>query len=233
MVPEALVFDFDGTLVDTETAEYESVRRVWEDHGHEYSLAQWTPYVGTVDHVPWTQELEERLGMPVDHDGLRVQARRINRDLLHLVRPRPGVAELLAAANGAGVPIGIASNAPAGWVEAHLERLGLLQHFAHVVTVDRVERPKPHPEMYLTAVQRLGASPERSVAFEDSATGLAAARAAGLYTIAVPGPMSDGHNLTGADRLHRSLAECTLHDLGHAVEDRATARRKARSSLGR
>jgi beta-phosphoglucomutase-like phosphatase (HAD superfamily) len=109
----------------------------------------------------------------------------------------------------------------------------MLHHFAHVVTVDRVERPKPHPEMYLTAVARLGASPERSVAFEDSATGLAAARAAGMYTVAVPGPMSDGHDLTGADRRHASLAECTLRGLGKAIRQRATPVPRPRSSLGR
>ncbi len=233
MVPEALVFDFDGTLVDTETAEYESVRRVWEAHGHAYELLRWTPYVGTTNPVPWTEELEALLGIPLDHAGLRAQARRINRDLLHLVTARPGVHELLTEAGEHGVPIAIASNAPADWVEHHLDRLGMLHHFAHVVTVDRVARPKPHPEMYLTAVAKLGASPERSVAFEDSATGLAAARAAGLYTVAVPGPMSDGHNLTGADRLHASLAECTLRGLGKAIGQRATAVPRPRSSLGR
>jgi len=223
MVPEAMVFDFDGTLVDTETAEYESVRLVWEAHGHAYELPRWTPYVGTTNPVPWTQELEALLGIPVDHAGLRAQARRINRDLLHLVTARPGVTELLAEAGAHDVPIAIASNAPADWVEHHLDRLGLLHHFAHVVTVDRVARPKPHPEMYLTAVARLGAS----------ATGLAAARAAGMYTVAVPGPMSDGHDLTGADRLHASLAECTLRGLGKAIGRRATAVPRPRSSLGR
>ncbi len=154
-------------------------------------------------------------------------------ELLHLVQPRPGVHDLLAAAAEAGVPVGIASNAPADWVENHLERLELRHHFTHVVTVDRVAKPKPHPEMYLTAVARLGASPERSIAFEDSATGLAAARAAGLYTVAVPGPMSDGHDLTHADRLHRSLADCSLPGLATALAERATAARTARSSLGR
>lgn len=223
MVPAALVFDFDGTLVDTETAEYESVRQVWADHGQPYDPARWTPFVGTAVEVPWLDELEHAVGEPVDRQGLRRRARAYNRDLLHLVQPRPGVTRLLADADEAGVPLAIASNAPADWVERHLERLGLIHHFephGAVVTVDRVRRPKPHPEAYLTAVARLGAGPERSVAFEDSATGLAAARAAGLYTVVVPGPMSSGHDLLGADRLHGSLDEVTLAELGAAVRGR-------------
>ena len=218
-----MVFDFDGTLVDTETAEYESVRLVWADHGHHYDLARWTPWVGTASAVPWLEELERAVGEPVDRDGLRKRARRYNRDLLHLVQPRPGVARLLREADEAGVPLAIASNAPADWVEGHLTRLGLFGHFEPhdaLITVDRVERPKPHPEAYLVAVARLGATPERSVAFEDSATGVAAALAAGLYTVAVPGPMSSGHDLDRADRRLATLDVLTVAGLGDAVAGR-------------
>jgi putative hydrolase of the HAD superfamily len=223
VVPSALVFDFDGTLVDTETAEYESVRLVWADHGHHYELTRWTPWVGGAVPVPWLDELEAVLGEPIDREGLHRQSRRYNRELLNLVQPRPGVTRLLAEAADAGVPLAIASNAPADWVEGHLSRLGLWHHFEPhdaVVTVDRVRRPKPHPEAYLTAVARLGATPDRSVAFEDSTTGLAAARAAGLFTVAVPGPMSSGHDLDGADRRHASLAEVSLPDLAAGLAAR-------------
>lgn len=223
MVPAALVFDFDGTLVDTETAEYESVRLVWADHGHHYELTRWTPWVGGAVPVPWLDELEAVLGEPIDRENLHRQSRAYNRELLNTVRPRPGVPDLLTAADEAGIPLAIASNAPADWVEGHLARLGLLHFFEPhdaVVTVDRVSRPKPHPEAYLTAVQRLGATPATSVAFEDSATGLAAARAAGLYTVVVPGPMSNGHDLDGADHRPASLAEVSLEDLAAGLARR-------------
>ncbi len=223
MVPAALVFDFDGTLVDTETAEYESVRQVWADQGHHYELTRWTPWVGGAVEVPWLDELEAVLGEPIDRLNLRKQARAYNREMLSLVQPRPGVVRLLAEADEAGIPLAIASNAPADWVEGHLKRLGLLRHFephGAVVTVDRVNRPKPHPEAYLTAVAKLGATPDRSVAFEDSATGLAAASAAGLYTVAVPGPMSSGHDLDGADHRPGSLADISLADLAAGLARR-------------
>ena len=222
--PAALVFDFDGTLVDTETAEFESVRLVWVEHGHTYEVARWSPWVGTSSEVPWLDELERAVGEPVDRVALRRRARAYNRDLMHLVLPRPGVTQLLAQADAAGVPMAIASNAPADWVERHLERLGLFHHFephGAVITVDRVDQPKPHPEAYLTAVTRLGAEPACSVAFEDSATGVAAARAAGLYTVAVPGPMSTGHDLGGADRRHESLDELDLGVLAAAIAERS------------
>ena len=222
--PAALVFDFDGTLVDTETAEFESVRLVWADHGQTYDMARWSPWVGTASAVPWLDELEHAVGEPVDRVTLRDRARSYNRDLLHLVLPRPGVTRLLAEADAAGVPMAIASNAPADWVERHLDRLGLFQHFephGAVITVDRVDRPKPHPEAYLTAVARLGATPAHSVAFEDSATGVAAARGAGLYTVAVPGPMSTGHDLDDADRRLESLDELDLGMLAIAIAVRA------------
>ena len=220
MLPEALVFDFDGTLVDTETAEFEAVRQVWADHGLVYTHDRWQPWVGSLYAVPWMAELVEHLGSPMDERELHLRQRRYNRELLATVLPRPGVERLLVAASVAGVPMAVASNAPADWVEGHLARLGLLTHFEAVVTVDRVSRGKPHPEPYLTAVAAVAATPERSVAFEDSLPGLRSAMAAGLYSVAIPGPMSSGHDLAGADRTVASLAEVALDDLGHAVHAR-------------
>lgn len=220
MLPEALVFDFDGTLVDTETAEFEAVRQVWADHGAVYTHDRWQPWVGSLYAVPWIAELTDHIGSPLDERELHLRQRRYNRELLATVLPRPGAAALLEAAAAAGVPVAVASNAPADWVEGHLGRLGLLDHFAAVVTVDRVGRGKPHPEPYLTAVAAVGASPERSVAFEDSLPGLRSALAAGLYSVAIPGPMSSGHDLADADLTVSSLAEVALDDLGRAVDAR-------------
>ncbi len=223
MLPAALVFDFDGTLVDTETPEYEGVRRVWAEHGHAYPLERWLPYVGTIYAAPWVDELSAAVGRRLDAHTLRTRVHEHRLALVDTIAPRPGVLDLLAAAADADVPVAIASNAPADWIEAHLDRLAMAQHFVAVVSVDRVERPKPHPEPYLTACALLGADPARSVGFEDSVAGLTAAVAAGLYTVAVPGPMSDGHDLGFADEHRASLAEVTLVGLGEAVARRRAA----------
>ncbi len=132
----------------------------------------------------------------------------------------PGVAALLDAAHAAGVPCGVASNSPRSWVTGHIERLGLAERFEVVVTVDAVSRPKPDPEPYLTAVAAMGATPASSVGLEDSMIGLTAARRAGLFTVAVPGPMSAHHDFAGADLVVPSLTDVTLAGLGEGVARR-------------
>ena len=134
---------------------------------------------------------------------------------------RPGVAALIAAASDAMVPMAIASNSDSGWVEDVLEQLGLISHFVEIATIDRVEQGKPHPEPFLAACARLRARPDRSVAFEDSATGVASAVSAGLYVVACPGPLTVGHDLDAADLVVTSLEEVSLASLAAAVTARA------------
>jgi beta-phosphoglucomutase-like phosphatase (HAD superfamily) len=115
----------------------------------------------------------------------------------------------------------MASNSPRWWVAGNLERLGLAERFDVVVTVEEVTNPKPEPELYLRAVAALGASPAVAVGLEDTLIGLTAARRAGLYTVAVPGPMSAHHDFSGADLVVASLADVTLAGLGEGVARRA------------
>jgi HAD superfamily hydrolase (TIGR01509 family) len=220
VLPAALVFDFDGLICDTESTEYEAVRRVYRDHGLHLALEDWLPSVGHVA-ADWVADLEAVAGRPLDRAALQAARRSHASELLAALEPLPGVLALLDAARAAGVPCGVASNADADWVEGHLERLGVADRFGVVVSVDRVDRPKPDPDPYLVAVAALGATPADSVALEDSATGLAAARAAGLFTVAVPGPMSAHHDLSSADVVVASLGDVTLADLGARVATRA------------
>jgi beta-phosphoglucomutase-like phosphatase (HAD superfamily) len=111
----------------------------------------------------------------------------------------------------------LASNSPREWVTAHLEHLALSTQFDALVTVEDVSRPKPDPEPYRTAVRLLGATPRRTVALEDSAVGILAAHRAGLYTVAVPGPLSAHHDFGRADLVVPSLAEAKLARLGAAL----------------
>jgi HAD superfamily hydrolase (TIGR01509 family) len=219
VLPAALVFDFDGLICDTESAEYEAVRRVFLEHGVELALEDWLPAVGAVT-PDWVSELEGRAGRRLDRDVLVAARRAHSAELLTTVSMLSGVAALVAQAHGAGVPCGLASNSPAVWVEGHLARLGLTERFDVVVTADRVARPKPDPEPYLAAVDALRAAPVDSVALEDSSVGIESARAAGLFTVAVPGPMSAHHDFEPADLVVTSLADVTLDDLGRALASR-------------
>ena len=114
--------------------------------------------------------------------------------------PRPGAVELVEGLRGT-VPIGIASNSPRALVEAALDAAGLDGRFDVILGVDDVRRPKPDAEIYLAACERLGGAPSRSIALEDSPTGVAAAHVAGLYVIGVPfypGVELDADEVTGS-----------------------------------
>ena len=123
-------------------------------------------------------------------------------------------------ASAAGIPLAVASNSDSAWVEYVLEQLGLLSRFVAITTIDHVEQGKPHPEPFLAACARVGARPDRAVAFEDSATGVASAVAAGLFTVACPGPLTAGHDISAADLVVNSLEDVTLAALETALAGR-------------
>jgi HAD superfamily hydrolase (TIGR01509 family) len=216
----ALVFDFDGLIADTESVEYEAIRRVFADHGATLPLYEWLPVVGSAQAPQWMEWLEERVGRRLDRAELAAARRRHADEALAELTVKPGVVDLLDAADAAGIACAVASNSPFTWAGGLLEELHLAPRFAAIVTVEAVERPKPAPDPYLEACARLGAEPTASVAFEDSHLGVTAAVAAGLYTVAVPGPMSANHDVTAADAIVTSLADVTLADLAAAVQAR-------------
>ena len=224
----ALLWDFDGTIADTETLEYEAVRAVFVEHGADIPKADWYAVVGSVVHIPpWIEQLRTATGLPLDAAELMASRARHLEVLSGQLQPRSGVVDLLEEASAADVPMAVVSNSPRRWVARHLQHLGLGQHFSAVVALDDVTHGKPHPEPYATAARQLGADPEQSVALEDSAPGVASALAAGLVVVGVPGPMSVNHDLTNADRLVESLAGVTLADLDDLVRERQrTARRR-------
>ena len=224
MLPGALVFDFDGLICDTETLAYESVRRVFLDHGADLPLEAWLPVVGAAAAPDWVAVLEEAVGRSLDRTTLSAARLAHDAELVAVLAILPGVAALLDAAHAAGVPCGLASNSPRSWVAGHVERLGLEGCFEVVVTVDDVARPKPDPEPYLTAVAAMGATPATAVGLEDSIIGLTAAHRAGLFTVAVPGPMSAHHDFADADLVVASLTDVTIARLGEGVTRRARSR---------
>jgi HAD superfamily hydrolase (TIGR01509 family) len=128
---------------------------------------------------------------------------------------RPGVAELIETATAATIPLGVASSSTFDWVDEHLVRLGLREHFAAVRTRDDVApgRTKPAPDLYEAAIEALGVDASNAVAIEDSPNGVAAAKAAGLTAVAVPGPMTAHLDFSAADHVVDTLEAITLADL--------------------
>lgn len=222
------MFDLDGTIVDTESVEYGALRQVFVDYGFDYPLDRWAEVVGRSWSPDWVDELEDAVaangGAGFDREALLMRHHRIKCELLARLTPRDGVLELFGEAVDAGVPIGVASNSPADWVHARLGDLGLGGFVGAVATIDTVTAPKPHPAPFLEACAALGADPRVSIAFEDSTTGVAAAVAAGLYTVACANPLTAGHDLSAADVVVDTLAGMTIARLSAGLAARLDGR---------
>lgn len=184
---DAIVFDNDGLLLDTEEAWTRAEVELFERYGKRFEEEHKRSLLGTATTAA-AAKLEVMLEQP--SRGLELVAELhelVMEEALAGVPPRPGALELLNAVRDAGVPVGLASNSSREFVERVLSVAGLLNgHFDLIVTADDVERPKPAPDLYLAACAGLGAAPERAAALEDSETGVASARAAGLFVVAVP-----------------------------------------------
>jgi HAD superfamily hydrolase (TIGR01509 family) len=207
----AFVFDFDGTLIDTETAGFQAVRDVFREHGAEAQVEWWAPAVGASYSPDYIGELERQLGRAVNAASVSKQVRALNNEYVANAPLRPGVLALLddAAANGLG--LAIASNAPRDWIEMHLSRVGLLDRFVAIVPLDEVRHGKPHPEPFATAVRALGVETTDCVAFEDSDLGVQSAVAAGLFTVVIPGALTGHlHELDHAHLIVDSLADVSV-----------------------
>lgn len=215
--PDAVVFDFDGLVLDTEWCEYATVADVFEAHGEELSLDLWRTFIGSTDHPHWADILEAQLGRPFDRAEW-VPARRLaNRECTRGLDLQPGVLDLLDGLAAADVPLAVASSSPADWVVGHLRERGLVDRFRTVCTGDEVLRTKPDPALYLLACERLGVGPARAVAVEDSVNGVRAARAAGMAAVAVPSSLTAGMDFTAADLVVGSCRELDPSVLGRVV----------------
>lgn len=210
----ALLFDFDGLILDTETPEFGAWQAMFTQHGASLVAADWAHVIGSTDHG-WdaATEIERVTGRTVDREELRERWRAVHTEMLALETVRPGVIELIKEAKLRGLGLGIASSSPRAWVQGHLERLGIFEVFDAVATGDEVERTKPDPALYTLAVTRLGVPAASALALEDSPNGIRAAHAAGLRCVAVPNDVSRHLDVSGADLVLDSLADLDLDAL--------------------
>ena len=158
------------------------------------------------------QELVARLGHDLDRESVLNRRRARHQELIAALELLPGIRERVAEAAALGLGLGVASSSSRGWVTGHLGRLGL-SGFACVRCRDDVERSKPAPDLYLSVCECLGVAPAEAIALEDSANGIAAAKAAGLRCVAIPNPMTAGLDLSAADLRLDSLAAVSVADL--------------------
>lgn len=202
-----LIFDFDGLIVDSEGPVYRAWAEVYEEHGQHLSLDFWRTVIG---HGPGyfdaVADLEARLARPLEGEAIRARRRAREAELMAAQPVLPGVVEWRAEALAAGVRLAVASSSRRAWVSGHLERLGL-DGWHCLRCFEDVGRPKPAPDLYLATLDCLELVAEEVIAVEDSAPGVTAAVAAGVFCVAVPGDMTAGHDFGRADLVLGSLAE--------------------------
>jgi HAD superfamily hydrolase (TIGR01509 family) len=210
----ALIFDFDGLILDTELPLFHSWQEIFREHGCDLSVEDWATLLdGSFELGDPFSRLEACVGRPVDRPSLHL--RRIGREheLLLVQGPLPGVAETLAKARELQLKLAVASNSERAWVTGHLARLGLLARFDAIVCADDGVRAKPDPALFLAALDALGVQAAEAIAFEDSPAGISAARGAGIYCVAVPNPVTKSLPLSLTDLVLHSLADVPLQRL--------------------
>lgn len=215
---QAVVFDFDGLILDTEAPEFAAWQEVFRAYGAELPLEVWTRCVGTIL-TDWTPagELIERTGQPLDPDQLNAeQSARFRALLGHPPRPLPGVPEILAFLKKRQIPFAIASNSRYAWVDGFLRELNLRHEFKIVVTRDVAGAPKPDPTSYRMACAGLDIAPQHCLALEDSPNGVTAALNAGLTPIAVPNAITTTLDLSHAHAHSESLLALLDHPIWDA-----------------
>lgn len=214
----AIVFDFDGLILDTEEPVYRSWLEVYEAHGEALPFERWVQTVGstTAEFHP-QHHLEGRLGRALSQEVLdRRIARRT--ELILAQRVLPGIVQHIESAKALGLKLGVASSSTGDWVSGHLGRLGILGKFDCVRCRDDVASAKPSPDLYVAVLDCLGVNALEAIAIEDSPNGVLAAKRAGMRCVAIPNAITAGLDLSHADLLLRSLSEVTLPELLERLE---------------
>jgi len=211
----ALIFDFDGLILDTETPEFDVLQEIYAEYDTELSMSKWGQIIGgsgagTFDPLA---DLEQLTGLKIPRQPL-LDRWRAEADALIDANPvLPGVVNLLAEAQQRGLKMAVASSSPHKWVDTHLQRLGLFDHFEHIICSDDVSCTKPSPELFLLALSKLNVRADQAVVFEDSPNGVKAANAAGIFVVAVPNPITLKLSFSGEYLRLQSMQDFSWGDI--------------------
>jgi HAD superfamily hydrolase (TIGR01509 family) len=215
---QAIVFDFDGLIVNTERPGFISWSEIYARFGQKLTLSDWQYATGYVGGFDPGLHLEKLLGRNLNWDELGPERDRRNWELTLAEPVLPGIAELFSSVRAYWLRIGVASNSGGSWVPDGLQRLGLAHCVDVVITADMVVNPKPAPDIYLKTVQTLGVSSGNAVAIEDSEPGSRAAKAAGIKVVVIPNEFSAQQDLSVADLIVPSATELSVDRLNALVE---------------
>src|SRR5262245_61780001 len=211
---KALIFDFDGIIIDSESPELQVWQEVFAEHGQELGLELWADLIGRPsNHFDLYSYFQQNIAPEADIETLRLTRRARVIRLTEAQPVLPGVLDYLRAAATRGLKIGIASSSSGNHVLGHLARLELLDYFHSTKCFEDTETHKPDPGPYRAVLTELGVSADEAIAFEDSPNGISAAKSAGIFCVAVPNPVTRLLPLEHADYRLESLADEPLEDI--------------------
>lgn len=213
---KALIFDFDGLILDTETPEVQVWQKIYREHGFELPVGEWAKIIGGygISDFDPARHLEQLSEGALKAEETKARYRREADSLIQASPILPGVKELIEEGKRAGLKVAIGSSSPHAWVDGHAKRLGIFDWFDDVICGDDVPpgRTKPNPDIYLKALERLNVASGEAAVLEDSPNGVLAARRANIFVVAVPNPLTAQLGVAG-DLTVSSLAELSLQKL--------------------
>jgi HAD superfamily hydrolase (TIGR01509 family) len=219
---KALIFDFDGLILDTETPDYQTWQSIYREHGFELPAEEWGKIVGGwgLSKFDAAAHLSLLSQGRLDSVSLRERHRSESAAITLTQRVLPGVLDIIHGAKRMGLKVAIASSSPHSWVDTHAKRLGIFDYFDKVICEDEVGigRTKPNPDLFLLALKQLQVEKNEAIVFEDSPNGVRAARSAGIFVVAVPNPVTSRLTIEDADLTLTSLTDLSLHELLNKVK---------------
>lgn len=208
---QLIVFDFDGLIIDTESAILDAWRDAYDHCGRPFPHDTFQEMIGRADHPfdPWDDILSNGYQF-ASREELDTRFNRINEGLIAESPVLPGVIERIFEARARNIPVAVASSSSHSWVDRHLRERDLFAHFDLVRCRDDVAHAKPWPDLYFSVLDHFKVPAERAVAFEDSLNGMTAAKKAGMTCIVIPNGTTRTHDFSAADQVLSTLDEIDL-----------------------
>ncbi|WP_456279062.1 HAD family hydrolase [Bacillus sp. AK128] len=216
---KAIVFDFDGLIVDTESVWFTVFKEAMLEYEYDLQLEEFAISIGTTDDVLF-QKLATSVAVPFDPNDIKEKTELLYEKKMNELTLRDGVLDYLQSAKELGLKIGLASSSSRTWVEGFLNQFQIKDYFEVIKTKDDVKKVKPDPELYIQAVSALNVKARETLAFEDSKNGLQAAISAGLHCVVVPNPVTSLLDFEG--HLHRveTMDQVGLKDLLNQLNEK-------------
>jgi HAD superfamily hydrolase (TIGR01509 family) len=219
---KALIFDFDGLILDTETPDYEVWCSIYREHGLELPREEWGKIIGGTGFAQFdaAEHLSLLLEGRLDPISLRNRHRSESHAMTIAQSVMPGVLDYIHEAKRLGLKLAIASSSSHSWVDTHARRLGIFDYFDKVICADNVGvgRTKPNPDLFLLTLDQLGVRKHEAIVFEDSPNGVRAAQSAGIFVVAVPNSVTSQLSIENANLLLSSLTDLPLEELLNQVQ---------------